>query len=165
MQQPTDSFRSSTWGWVRGTLAGWGTILLAVAGILLTAPGEWGRWPLLLTGLAFLILAWKWFENMAARFDICTDRLIVRQGIFIKSLDEVELYRVKDIRLDFSLINQWAGIGTITVNSSDETTRRAPLVLRHVEHAHRRREELRALVDAARQKRRVREIDVADEGY
>ena len=111
------------------------------------------------------MLLWQWIENLAARFDVCQDRLIVRKGIFIKSLDEVELYRVKDVRLDFSLINQMAGIGTITVTSSDETTRRAPLTLRHVEQAARRREELRTLVDAARQKRRVREIDVADEGY
>ena len=134
-------------------------------GILLTAPGEWGRWPLLISALAVGIVAWKWFESLAARYDICRDRLIVREGIFIKSLDEVELYRVKDVRLDFSLINQMAGIGTITVHSSDETTRGAPLVLRHVERAAQRREELRSLVEAARQKRRVREIDMMHEDY
>jgi uncharacterized membrane protein YdbT with pleckstrin-like domain len=167
MEQPVDTFRSSTWGWIRGTLAGWGTIVLAIAGILLTAvaPMEWRYWPLALTALAFLILLWKWFENLAARFDICRDRLIVRRGIFIKSLDEIELYRVKDIRLDFSLINQMAGIGTITVTSSDETTRGKPLSLRQVERAAQRRETLRNLVDEARQKRRVREIDMAHEEY
>ncbi|HEX6377003.1 MAG TPA: PH domain-containing protein [Allosphingosinicella sp.] len=167
MEQPLDTFRSSTWGWLRATLAGWGTIVLAIAGILLTAvaPPEIGRWPLALTVLAFLIIAWKWFQNLAARYDLCTDRLIVRRGIFIKSLDEVELYRVKDIRLDFSIINQMAGIGTITVTASDETTRGAPLVLRHVERAAERREEMRRLVESARQKRRVREIDMAHEEY
>jgi uncharacterized membrane protein YdbT with pleckstrin-like domain len=165
MEQPLDTFRSSTWGWLRGTLAGWGTMALVPAGILLTAPGEWGRWPLLISALAFLIVLWKWFENLGARFDICPDRLIVRRGIFVKSLDEIELYRVKDIRLDFSLINQMAGIGTITVTSSDETTRRAPLALRYVEQAAARRETLRDLVDKARQKRRVREIDMAHEDY
>ena len=165
MDAPLDTFRSSTWGWLRGTLAGWGTIALVPIGILLTAPGEWGRWPLLISALALLIILWKWFENLAARFDICTDRLIVRRGIFVKSLDEIELYRVKDIRLDFSLINQMAGIGTITVTSSDETTRRAPLSLRYVEQAAARRERLRELVDTARQKRRVREIDMAHEDY
>jgi uncharacterized membrane protein YdbT with pleckstrin-like domain len=165
MEQPIDTFRSSTWGWLRGTLAGWATIVLAIAGVLLCAPGTWGLWPLGLTALAFLILVWKWFENLAARFDVCQDRLIVRRGIFVKSLDEVELYRVKDIRLDFSLINQMAGIGTITVTSSDETTRREPLVLRFVEQAAARRETLRDLVDKARQKRRVREIDMAHEDY
>ena len=167
MEQPLDTFRSSTWGWLRGTLAGWGTMALVPIGILLTAvaPPEIGRWPMLISALALLIVLWKWFENLAARFDICADRLIVRRGIFVKSLDEVELYRVKDIRLDFSLINQMAGIGTITVTSSDETTRRAPLALRHVEQAAARRETLRDLVDKARQKRRVREIDMAHEDY
>jgi uncharacterized membrane protein YdbT with pleckstrin-like domain len=165
MEQPLDTFRSSTWGWLRGTLAGWATIVLAIAGVLLCAPGTWGLWPLALTALAILILAWKWIENLAARFDICPDRLIVRRGIFVKSLDEIELYRVKDIRLDFSLVNQLAGIGTITVTSSDETTRGAPLHLRCVEHATARRETLRDLVDKARQKRRVREIDMTHEDY
>ncbi|HLL31101.1 MAG TPA: PH domain-containing protein [Allosphingosinicella sp.] len=167
MEQPIDSFRSSTWGWLRGTLAGWGTIALVPVGILLTAvaPPEIGRWPMVLTAVALLIVLWKWFENMAARYDVCPDRLIVREGIFIKSLDEVELYRVKDVRLDFSLINQMAGIGTITVTSSDQTTRDAPLILRHVERAAHRREELRRLVEAARQKRRVREIDMMHEDF
>ncbi|HEU0098228.1 MAG TPA: PH domain-containing protein [Allosphingosinicella sp.] len=167
MEQPIDSFRTSTWGWLRGTLAGWGTMALVPVGILLTAvaPAEIGRWPMALTAVALALVVWKWLEAMAARYDICPDRLIVRQGIFLKSLDEVELYRVKDVRLDFSLINQMAGIGTITVTSSDETTRGGALVLRHVERAAHRREELRRLVEAARQKRRVREIDMMHEDY
>jgi hypothetical protein len=70
---------------------------------------------------------------------------------------------VKDVRLDFTLINQWANIGTITVTSSDETTRSAPLVIRDVDNAYGRREELRRLVEVARQKRRVRELDVGHE--
>jgi uncharacterized membrane protein YdbT with pleckstrin-like domain len=94
---------------------------------------------------------------------VVEDRLIVRRGIFMKSIDQVELYRVKDVRLDFSLVNQWAGIGTLCIGSSDETTRGGPMVIRHVEHAERRREELRDLVEAARQKRRVREIDMMHE--
>lgn len=167
MEAPIDTFRSSTWGWLRGTLAGWGTIALVPIGILLTAvaPAEVGRWPIALAAVALAIVAWKWVEAMASRYDVLRDRLIVRKGIFIKSLDEVELYRVKDVRLDFSLINQMAGIGTITVSSSDETTRGGALVLRHVERAAERREELRHLVEAARQKRRVREIDMMHEDY
>lgn len=165
MEQPLDTFRSSTSGWLRGSLAGWGTIALAVAGVLLTAPGTWGRWPLLLTGLALGLIAWRWLQNMGARYDLTEERLIVRRGIFNKSLDEVELYRVKDIRLDFSLINQLAGLGTICIVSSDETTRGTPFVLRDVTQAERRRERLRELVDKARQKRRVREIDMAPEPY
>lgn len=142
MDQPLDTFRSSTWGWLRGTLAGWATLLLCLVGVVLI----------------------KWIENIGTTYEITEDRLVLRRGIFVKSIDEVELYRVKDVRLDFTLINQWANIGTITVTSSDETTRDAPLVIRDVDDANGRRENLRRLVEVARQKRRVRELDVGHDG-
>ncbi|UVO54035.1 PH domain-containing protein [Sphingomonas sp. SUN039] len=147
MDQPLDTFRSSTWGWLRGTLAGWATLALCLVGI----------------GLVIVLI--KWIENLATTYEISEDRLILRKGIFVKSIDEVELYRVKDVRLDFTLINQWANIGTITISSSDETTRDAPLVIRDVDNANTRREKLRRLVEAARVKRRVRELDVGGEGF
>lgn len=164
MEATIDRFRSSTLGWLRGTLAGWATILLILAGAAAAALGNWGLYPLALSAIGLAIVLVIWFRNLAATFEICPDRLLIRRGIFIKSIDEVELYRVKDVRLDFSLINQMAGIGTITVTSSDETTRGAALAMRHVERAQERREELRRLVDDARQRRRVREIDMVDEG-
>lgn len=163
MEEPLDRFRSSTLGWLRGTLAGWGTILIALAGIIGLALGDWGLWPLALTAAAIAILLVIWIRNLAATYEICRDRLLIRRGIFIKSIDEVELYRVKDVRLDFSLINQMAGIGTIGVTSSDETTRGTALRLDHVERAQERRETLRRLVEEARQRRRVREIDMIDD--
>jgi uncharacterized membrane protein YdbT with pleckstrin-like domain len=146
LDQPLDTFRSSTWGWLRGTLAGWATLLLCLIGV----------------GLIIVLI--KWIENIGTTYEITEDRLVLRKGILVKSIDEVELYRVKDVRLDFTLINQWANIGTITVASSDETTRDAPLVIRDVDNANARREELRRLVEAARQKRRVREMDVGHDG-
>jgi uncharacterized membrane protein YdbT with pleckstrin-like domain len=165
MDTATDTFRPSTFGWLRGTAAGLGTVLLAIAGpaLMIGMAGDWGAWPLALTGLAVLIVLWKWIQNMAAQFEITPERLIVRRGIFMKSIDEIELYRIKDVRMDFSLLNQWAGIGNVCLASSDETTRVGDLVMRHIEHAKARREELRRLVDAARQRRGVREIDMFQE--
>ena len=163
MDEVRDSFRPSTAGWLRGTAAGLGTVLVGIAGfaIMVGAAGDWGAWPLALTGLALLIVLWKWLQNMAAKYEVTSERLIVRRGIIFKSIDEIELYRVKDVRMDFTLLNQWAGIGNICVTSSDETTRVGDLVMRNIGKAQPRREELRRLVDAARQKRGVREIDMA----
>ena len=161
-----DSFRSSTLGWLRGTIAGWGTILLILGGIVLTLllpDGGVGPWPLALTALGLIVLVVKFVQNLAATFQISEERLIIRRGILFKSIDEIELYRIKDVRIDFTLINQVAGIGTICVSSSDETTRNGDLVMRHVERAQARRETLRRLVDTARQKRRVREVDMVHE--
>ena len=165
MDQVSDSFRPSTFGWLRGTAAGLGTVLLGIAGlaIMIGAAGEWSWYPLLLTGLSVLIVLWKWIQNMAALYEITPERLVVRRGIIFKSIDEIELYRIKDVRMDFSLLNQWAGIGNICLASSDETTRVGDLVMRHIEKARERRETLRRLVDAARQRRGVREIDMVHE--
>ena len=164
MDQALDSFRSSTLGWLIGTLAGWGTILLGLAGAVgaLIVP-ENGIYLLGLTVLAVVIVLVKWVQNLAATFEVTDQRLILHRGIIFKSVDEIELYRIKDVRIDFTLINQMANIGTITVSSSDETTRDGDLVIPHVEKARVRREELRRLVDSARQKRRVREIDMVHE--
>src|SRR5690606_7472961 len=142
---------------------GLGTVLMGIAGfaLMIAMAGDWGAWPLVLTGLALVIVLAKWIENMSAKYEITPERLIVRRGIVFKSIDEIELYRIKDVRMDFSLLNQWAGIGTICLTSSDETTRTGELVMRHIEQAQPRREQIRRLVDAARRLRGVREIDMS----
>ena len=105
MPEVLDRFRSSTWGWLRGTLLGWLTLVLCFVGV----------------GLIIILIQWLRFLDVT--YELTEDRLILRKGIFVKSIDEIELYRVKDVRMDFTLINQWAGIGTIGIDSSDETTR------------------------------------------
>jgi uncharacterized membrane protein YdbT with pleckstrin-like domain len=162
MEHVQDTFRSSLGGWFWGTAAGLGTLLLGLLGIVLTiaAAGDWGAWPLLLTLLALAIVAFKWLEVMGSLYQVTPERLILKRGIFMKSIDEVELYRVKDVRMDFSLLNQWAGIGNICLTSSDETTRVGELTMRNVPKAMERREELRRRGDAARKARGVREMDM-----
>ena len=162
MPQTLDRFRSSTWGWLRGTLAGWGTLLLVPVGIVgLVVTGK--LLPLGFIALAAIVALAKWFQYLGTTYQVTEDRLILHRGILRKSIDEIELYRIKDIRIDFSLINQWAGIGTITLLSSDETTAGKPFVIRDIEQAQLRREKLRDLVNAARRARGVREFDMVQE--
>jgi uncharacterized membrane protein YdbT with pleckstrin-like domain len=160
-----DSFRPSTTGWLKGTLAGWGTVLLLIAGVVLWIMdvAGLGMYWLVLSVVAVGLFLWRWFQNLASRYELTEQRLIIRRGLVAKSVDEIELYRIKDVRINFSLINQIAGIGTISIASSDETTRGGDLVIRDVEKAQERRETLRRLVDAARQKRLVREVDMVHE--
>ena len=46
MPEVLDRFRSSTWGWLRGTLVGWLTLLLC------------------LVGVGFLIILVQWIRNL-----------------------------------------------------------------------------------------------------
>ena len=145
MDQPLDTFRSSTSGWLRGSLAGWATLLLCFVGV------------------GFLAILVRWIQNICTTYELTNDRLIIRSGIFSKSIDEIELYRVKDIRMVYSMIGGWAGIGTLILTSSDQTTSGGALVIPDVMDAEKRREAIRSLVDKARQRRGVRELDMAPE--
>lgn len=141
-ERAVDEFRSSTARWLFGSFAGWGTLLLCLVGV----------------GLP--ILGLRWLRNRSTGFEITDQRLIVRRGILIKTVDEIELYRVKDVRLEYSLLNQMVDIGTIALTSSDPSTRGGAFVLRDVPMARDRREGLRGLVERARMRRGVRELDL-----
>lgn len=148
-ERPVDSFRSSTGRWLIGSFHGWLTLLLCAVGV------------------GLVVIAVRWLQNLSSAYEITDQRLIIRQGLVMKSIDEIELYRIKDVRVDFSLINQLADIGTITITSTDRTTMTPGgnnrFVLRDVPAARERREGLRKLVDRARQLRGVRELDVDNE--
>ena len=146
-ERPVDSFRSSTNRWLFGSFTGWLTILSCAIGV------------------GLVVIAVRWLQNLAASYEITDQRLIVKRGLVMKSIDEIELYRVKDVRVDYSLVNQLTDIGTITITSSDRTTGNAQFVLRDIPAARERREGLRKLVDRARRLRGVREMDIDDEDY
>ena len=142
MEKSVARFRSSTWRWLLGSLAGWGTLLLC------------------LVGVGLIIVAWRWLSNVAVHYELTDQRLIIQRGIINKTTDEIELYRIKDTTIAYSIINQLTDIGHITIRSSDATTSGGELVLRDVPHGRAIREDIRRLTDAARQLRRVREVDL-----
>ncbi|EZP54994.1 MULTISPECIES: PH domain-containing protein [unclassified Sphingomonas] len=144
-ERAVDSFRSSTNRWLFGSFTGWLTILSCAIGV------------------GLVVIAVRWLQNLAAAYEITDQRLIVRRGLVMKSIDEIELYRIKDVRVDYSLVNQITDIGTITITSSDRTTGNAQFVLRDIPAARERREGIRKLVDRARRLRGVREMDIDDE--
>ncbi len=145
MERPVDEFRSSTRRWLLGSFAGWGTLLTCLAGV------------------GFVIIGVRWLKNRSASYEITDQRLIIKRGILFKTIDEIELYRIKDVRLGYSLLNQMTDIGTIILTSSDRTTSGGEFTLRDIPMARDRREGLRKLVDRARQRRGVREMDIDHE--
>lgn len=162
-EQEIDSFRGSTTGWLLGSMAGWGTLLLCLAW-----PAAWlaslELWPmrialaLTLAGLAIAVL--RFLRNIAARYVLTTQRLILHSGIVFRQVDEIELFRVKDARVDYSIVNQLTGIGRITLRTSDASSGQVDFSMHDIPDAVDMRETIRALVDKARQRRGVRELDI-----
>jgi membrane protein YdbS with pleckstrin-like domain len=76
--------------------------------------------------LCFLIIPifialWKWLVVRNTRFEITTQRLRVKAGVLNKTTAELELYRVKDFRVDQPLLLRMFGLSNIVLVSTDRT--------------------------------------------
>lgn len=141
MEQTIAKFRPSTSRWLVGSFAGWTSLLLC------------------LVGVGVVIIAMRWWSNVGSRYELTDQRLRMRLGIIFQKEDEIELFRVRDLGMDCSLLNRMAGIGTISILSTDATTRRAAFLLRDIPAASDVRETLRTLVNQSRGRNRVREVE------
>jgi uncharacterized membrane protein YdbT with pleckstrin-like domain len=166
---PRIEFRSSTFAWLFQSGSGWIILALAVAAM---AGGSYaGYWWQTLTVLAVVLgayIGWTHIENRTCQFWIDDQRLFMRRGILMRSEEEIELYRVKDVKVSFSIIQQMFDNGTIQISSSDSSGQltsstphpRTMIVITNVRDARAIRAELRDRVEANRQRRGVRELDI-----
>lgn len=99
-------------------------ILAGVAGNE-ALPGS-GRSRLLLAlaaGLAlFALLYWlyQWLEFRSRIFRVTNDRVEYEQGVFRRSIHNLDLWRVQDIKFDASLIERLLGLGRVVILSTDK---------------------------------------------
>ena len=81
-------------------------------------------------------------------------RLFAQTGLIAKNLEEVELFRVKDVTLRQGVLDRLLGVGTVTVLSTDDT---APeLELAGIRDPLAAKEALRTAFRAARQREGLR---------
>jgi uncharacterized membrane protein YdbT with pleckstrin-like domain len=107
--------------------------------------------------IPIFIIVWKWLVVKTTTYEITTERLKTRYGILSKKLDELELYRVRDYKLEQPLFLRIFGLGNIILVTSDKSH---PLItLRAIPNGERLRDQLRSAVEACRDKKRVREVD------
>ena len=97
---------------------------------------------------------WHWLKLRSRVYEVTTQRIRIRQGIFNKRTEELELYRVKDTTLVEPFWVRLFKLGNIEVTTTDLST---PLVvLEGIPQASWLREELRKSVETCRDKKRVR---------
>lgn len=96
----------------------------------------------------------KWIQLRCRRYEITTQRLRIRQGVFSKRTDELELYRVKDSTVLEPFWQRLFGIGNIVITTNDETT--PTVTLEALPNSRETREKLRAAIEECRDRKRVR---------
>ena len=92
------------------------------------------------------------------RYRLSEDRLFCEKGFFNIRVDEVLLYRVRDLQLNMSLGQRIFGVGTICVVSSDKSV--PHLDLKNVKHPREVKELIHKNVEAAKDKRRMRTTEI-----
>jgi uncharacterized membrane protein YdbT with pleckstrin-like domain len=109
---------------------------------------------LLPAGAAF----WRWLSIRSTVYTLTDQRLKTRRGVLSRVIDDIELYRVKDSHFTQSFMERLLGIGDITLRTTDAST---PLiVLPGLGDPETRWEQIRALVEARRDAKGVREVDM-----
>lgn len=104
--------------------------------------------------LGLLVLLWVWVAVKASSYRLTTQRLFARRGWLAKHVDELELYRVKDVVIDQGVLPRLLGYGTIAVVADDDTTPRMELV--NIARPAEIKELIRTHYRAARQREGVR---------
>lgn len=125
------------------------------------SPSQWqnfGWWLSCILVLPIPIAIWKALITRNFKISLTGQRLRIRSGIFSKHNEYVELYRIKDWTLSEPLLQRIFGSGSVNILSSDRT---APeLRLAWIKGALEFVEKLRNAVEAVRDKKRVRELDM-----
>lgn len=100
---------------------------------------------------------WYYFVVKSEKYILTDKTLTLHTGVINKEINDVELYRIKDIQLKRPLFLRLFGLGTIYLITSDHTN--PNVQLRAISSSEELRSNLRNLVETARKERGVREFD------
>ncbi len=115
-------------------------------------------WALIVVPACYLI--WRWLKVRSQKFELTSERLRVTEGIFNQKIDEIELYRVKDIAMERPLWMRMTGLASVLLDTSDRSMPK--LTLPAISNGVELREQLRKQVEEIRDKKRVREVDMEE---
>lgn len=134
--------------------------VLIAAGALAAMPFTAG---LSAIGLVLPLAMWiiRWWMTRTTIYELTSQRLKITRGILNRRLDELELYRVKDYTMEQPFVLRILGLGNLILVTSDATT--PTLTIRAISGVEGVREQLRTAVQAERDRKRVREVDVDGE--
>tara|TARA_B110000003_G_scaffold256242_1_gene273652 strand:+ start:299 stop:616 length:318 start_codon:yes stop_codon:yes gene_type:complete len=100
---------------------------------------------------------WRFLTIRTWKITITNQRIIEEKGVLSKTTNELELFRVKDLKLDQPFFLRLVGLSNIILLTSDRTNKR--YVIEGVDNGKDLREKLRVSVEKRRDEKKVREVD------
>lgn len=129
-----------------------------------STPSQWVNFETYFLCFLFCILIfpifiaiWIYLSTKNTQYELTEQTLTLHTGVLNKAIDDVELYRIKDIRLEQPILLRIFGLGNIYLITSDQTN--PNVTLKAINNSKELRAKLRQLVEIARKTRGVREFD------
>ncbi len=104
-----------------------------------------------------IIALWRFLTTQNWQIEITDQRIIVQKGMLSRKTDELELFRVKDIRLEEPFMLRLFGLSNIILVTSDRTDKIE--IIPAIKDGKQLREQIRNAVDKRRDVKKVREFD------
>lgn len=123
-------------------------------------PSQWqnlGWFAACLLVLPIPYAIWRWLVVNSSVYTLTDQRLKFSRGVFNKTVDDLELYRVRDTKLQQNLWERMFGLGELTLFTTDAST--PEVKLSWIADAEQVREKIRRLVEARRDAKRVRALE------
>lgn len=103
--------------------------------------------------LGIPMLIYRYLKTVTESWVIDSRRIEHSTGIISKQVDSLELWRVRDIRYSQSILDRLVGTGSITIVSTDSTSK--ILIIRGIEGQQEVFRKIRDAVDSQQQKQNV----------
>lgn len=108
--------------------------------------------------IPLFIILWKWLTVKNTKYELTTERIRTRYGVLNKQIDELELYRVRDYKLEQPFFLRLFSLSNIILQTSDKS--HPQMILRAIPDGEKLREQLRTHIENCRTRKGVREIDI-----
>jgi len=101
---------------------------------------------------------WRWLKLKTHVYRLTTERLLTTDGVFSKTTDSMELYRVKDFRVRQSFLEGLFGLESIELLSTDLET--PDVVIDYVPKSLQLLDKIRQHVETCRVQKQTRDIEI-----
>jgi uncharacterized membrane protein YdbT with pleckstrin-like domain len=93
------------------------------------SPSQWSNFGVYLVcvpltfffGIGVAVAIWKYLTTKFHKYEITDQRIIEHKGILSKTTDELELYRVKDVRHDQPFLLGLFGLSNVILSTTDRS--------------------------------------------
>ena len=128
-----------------------------VATLLILVGFYFSGWVALLLVPLWVWAAWRYLQLRCLVYEVTTQRFRLFTGVLSQQIDEIELYRVKDMTIQRPFWLRVLRLSNLVMHTSDRS--HPELVVKAVSDVHELRETLRNHVELLRDRKRVREVD------